>query len=61
MGLMVLFLIAEASTVSMTTLWFAIGALAALIASAAGGELWLQIVLFLAVSALLLELLRPIA
>lgn len=61
MGLMVLFLIAEASTVSMTTLWFAIGALAALIASAAGGELWLQIVLFLAVSALLLALLRPIA
>jgi len=61
LGLMVLFLIAEASTVSMTTLWFAIGALAALIASAAGGELWLQIVLFLAVSALLLALLRPAA
>ncbi|MBQ7340741.1 MAG: NfeD family protein [Oscillospiraceae bacterium] len=61
LGLLVLFLIAEASTVSMTTLWFAIGALAALIASAAGGELWLQITLFLAVSALLLVLLRPVA
>ncbi len=61
LALAVLFLMAEASTVSMTTLWFAIGALAALITSLFGGSLWLQIGLFLAVSAILLALLRPIA
>ena len=61
LGLMVLFLILETNTVSMTTLWFGIGALAAMIASTLGGELWLQITLFLAVSAVLLALLRPMA
>ena len=61
LGLVVFFLIAEANTVSMTTLWFAVGALAALVASALGGQLWLQITLFLAVSAVCLALLRPLA
>lgn len=58
LGLVVLFLIMEANTVSMTTLWFAVGALAALITSALGGQLWLQMVVFLGVSGLLLALLR---
>ena len=61
LAIMVLFLMAEANTVSMTTLWFAVGALAALIASLVGGQLWLQIVLFLVVSGVCLALLRPIA
>lgn len=59
--LLILFLAAEAATVAMVSLWFAAGALAALVASLLHGQLWLQLVLFFAVSALLLACLRPIA
>ena len=55
---MVIFLIAEASTVSMVSLWFAAGSLVSLIAAVLGAPLWLQITLFLAVSAVLLASLR---
>ena len=58
--LMIVFLITEASTVVMVSLWFATGALAAMIASLLGAEFWLQAVLFVAVSGILLSLLRPI-
>ncbi len=58
--LMVVFLIAEASTVAMVSLWFAAGSLVALIASLLGAPLWLQITLFLAVSAVLLASLRTV-
>ena len=61
LGLMVLFLIMEANTVSVVSIWFAVGALAALVASLLGGQLWLQTVLFFAVSAGLLACLRPVA
>ena len=54
-------IVAEAATVNLITIWFAGGALAALIAAALGAPLWLQIVLFLAVSAVLLLSLRPFA
>ena len=57
--LMVVFLAAEASTVSMVSLWFAAGALIALLTALAGGPAWLQTLLFLAVSAGLLLALRP--
>ena len=58
--LMVLFLATEAGTVSVVSLWFAVGALAALSASLLGAPGWLQGALFLAVSAGLLALLRPL-
>ena len=58
--LMVVFIIMEASTVTMVSIWFVMGALAAMIVSLLGGALWLQVVLFLAVSALLLWCLRPV-
>ena len=58
--LMVVFLIAEASTVAMVSLWFAAGSLVALIAALLGAPLWLQITLFLAVSAVLLASLRTV-
>ena len=57
--LMVVFLVVEGSTVTLVSLWFAAGALAAMLASLLGGALWLQILLFLAVSAVLLTALRP--
>lgn len=60
LGALVVFAIVEASTVSLVSIWFVGGSLAALIAALLGGELWLQILLFLAVSALLLLCLRPL-
>lgn len=58
--LIVLFLIAEAGTVSMVSLWFAAGSLAALLTALLGGAAWLQILVFLVVSAGLLLALRPL-
>lgn len=59
--LMVVFLVMEGNTVTMVSLWFAAGALIALIAALVGAELWLQILLFFAVSIVLLAALRPLA
>lgn len=61
LALMIVFLLLEAGTVSMVTIWFAVGALAALVASLFGAELWLQILLFVVISAALLLALRPLA
>ena len=61
LGLVVLFLIVEAATVTMVSLWFAGGALAALAVSALGGGFLLQMAAFLVVSTGLLALLRPMA
>ena len=58
--LLVVFLIVEAFTVATVSLWFAGGALAALLAALVGGPVWLQAALFLAVSAVLLACLRPL-
>ena len=57
--LMVAFLIAEGATVVMVSRWFAVGALGAMVASLLGAPVWLQVSLFLVVSALLLAALRP--
>ena len=61
LALMVVFLVTEAATVTMVSLWFAAGSLAALAASLLHATVWLRVVLFLAVSALLLAALRPMA
>lgn len=58
--LLVVFLISEAATVTMVSLWFAAGALAALIACLLGGAVWLQVTAFLVVSILALLALRPL-
>ena len=60
LGLTVAFLIAEASTVTVISLWFAAGALAAMATALLGGAIWLQALVFLAVSALALTALRPL-
>ena len=60
-GLLVLFILVEAGTVNMVSAWFAIGALAALIVALIGAEIWLQVLVFLTVSAVALALLRPIS
>lgn len=51
----------EIATMGLTTIWFAGGALLATIAAALGGPLWLQVALFIVVSAVLLFFTRPIA
>ena len=59
--LLLLFAGAEALTVGLTSIWFAAGALCALIAALLGAPRWVQIALFLAVSALCLLAVRPLA
>ena len=61
MGLLLFFGIGEALTVGLTSIWFAAGALVALVCSLAGGNMALQIILFFVVSALSLAAFRPIA
>lgn len=60
LGLMVLFLLIEAGTVALVSLWFAAGALAAILVSLLGGKLVIQGVVFLVVSCVLLALARPV-
>ena len=57
---MVLFLIAEASTVTLISLWFAAGSLAALLVSLLHGPVWLQAAVSVIVSAVCLTALRPL-
>lgn len=59
LGCMILFGILEAATVSLVSLWFVGGALAAFLAAILGAPLWLQVTVFVAVSAVLLACLRP--
>ena len=59
--LLVVFAASEAVTVGLTSIWFAAGALMALIAALLGGPLWVQLTLFLAVSLLCLLAVRPLA
>lgn len=58
--LLAVFLWAEASTVALISLWFAAGALAALLASLTGGSVPFQVFLFLAVSIAAILALRPL-
>lgn len=59
-GLTVVLLIAEAATVTVISLWFAAGSLAAMAAALLGGAVWVQILVFLLVSAAALTALRPL-
>jgi len=58
---MVVLLIVEALAPGLVSIWFAIGALAAMISSALGAPLWLQALWFFLVSAVTLILTRPLA
>lgn len=59
--LLVVLVIIELATMGLTTIWFAGGALAAALVSIPGTPIWLQVIVFLVVSALLLYFTRPIA
>ena len=57
---MVVFLVAEAGTVTLISIWFALGALGAIVVALLGGNLMLQITVFLLLAILLLLSLRGI-
>lgn len=59
--LMVVFLVVEGIVPGLVSIWFALGALAALISSMLGAQLWLQAVWFIVVSVLALIATRPLA
>ena len=59
--LLVILVIIELATMGLTTIWFAGGALAAAIVSIPGTPIFLQVIVFLVVSAILLYFTRPIA
>ena len=58
--LMIGFLVLEAATVTMVSTWFALGSLAALLVSFLSAPVWLQVLVFIVVSAIALSALRPL-
>jgi len=54
-------IIVEIATMGLATIWFAGGSLVAAVAAAVGAPVWLQVILFFAVSLVLLYFTRPIA
>ena len=61
LGIVALFLVIEAATVGLTTIWFAGGALIAAIAAWIGAGEAVQWILFIAVSLVLVIFTRPVA
>lgn len=59
--LLIVLLAVEVMTLGLSSIWFAGGALIAFIAALLGADLYIQIILFLAVSILLLIFTRPLA
>ena len=58
---LILFVVAELLTMGLTTIWFAGGALVALIVSFISSNAVLQLIVFVVVSVLLLLVTRPLA
>ena len=57
---MVAFLVIEAVTAGLASIWFAVGALIAMVTAMLGAQIWLQIVVFVVVSAITLYFTRPL-
>lgn len=51
----------EAATVGLVCIWFAAGAVGGFLVAVLGGQFWFQLIVFAAVSALALALIRPAA
>lgn len=58
--LIVVFLMVEASTVTLVSLWFAAGSLAAMLVALTGAGIGFQVTVFVIVSAICLTALRPL-
>ncbi len=59
--LMIILLVIEGVVPGLVSIWFALGALAALLSAIVGAPLWLQVVWFLVISIVSLILTRPLA
>lgn len=59
-GLIVVFGIVEAATAGLVSIWFVFGSVAGLIAAVCGGQIWVQIAAFFAVSIVALIATRPL-
>ena len=58
--MIVVFLLAEASTVTLVSLWFAAGSLAAMLVALTGAGIGFQVTIFVIVAAVCLTALRPL-
>lgn len=58
-ALIIAFVVIEAATVQLVTIWFAVGAVGGLIACAFDLNIWIQVLIFVAVSAITLLATRP--
>lgn len=61
LAVLIVLLLVEIATLGLTTIWFAGGALIACVAALLHASIWVQIVLFLVISVLLLLFTRPVA
>ena len=61
LAILIILIVIEIFTLGLTTIWFAGGALLAIVVAALGGPVWLQVLLAGIVSAVLLFFTRPIA
>ena len=59
--LLIICIAVEVPTLGLTTIWFAGGALAAIFMAVIGAPIWLQAIVFIVVSLVLLFFTRPIA
>ena len=59
--LVAIMLVIEICTMGLTTIWFGLGAVVAAVAAGCSAPVWLQIVLFSAVSVAVMLLVRPFA
>lgn len=60
LGFVVLFAVVEALTLSLTSIWFSVGALFAMVAATFRLSLTVQIVIFVVISAVILALTKPL-
>lgn len=58
--LLILLIIVEAATAQMVTIWFAAGAVGAIVAERLGAQVWIQWIIFIIVSAVALVVTRPL-
>lgn len=61
LAVLIILVVIEIFTLGLTTIWFAGGALVAILVAALGGPVWLQILIAIIVSAVLLFFTRPVA
>ena len=59
LALMIVFLLVEANSVSLVSIWFAVGSFGALVADLLNAPIWAEILIFFVISCALLAALRP--